>query len=239
MILRSGNAASFLVEFPSGSPDGSLNWRLLGPDGSLLTQGTEIVAPSAVSATIIVPTEFNTLPDGELTSYRDLLWSYDLNGELYNDERRYTLEGRVPYGVTYDGVRTKLGVAKHDLPDEEIGLVKAYYDFATLLSPNSYPSSIDGASSLRVRDAIEATAALSLIPTMQVRIANKESSGTDTFQRQKIDWVALADHLAGIVTGGLLVIVPTFDPLAGVGAIFILAAPAVDSFTGEGASAGS
>jgi hypothetical protein len=235
-MLRSGNAASFLVEFPSGAPDGNLSWTLLGPDGTLLTSGSINTPDNAVSEQIVVPGQYNTLPAGELTSYRDLTWTYSKGGAIINGEERYTLQGRVPYGATPQGVRNKLGVDPHDLPDDEIDLVKAYYDYGVLVARTAFPDVITvPQQDIRIRDAIEALAALVLVPSMQVRIASKESSGTDTFQRQKIDWALLADNLNAIVVGGALILDPAFDETAGFGAVFILASPTTDAITAEGA----
>jgi hypothetical protein len=234
--LRSGNAASVLVEFPSGAPDGNLTWSLLGPDGLPVTGGTIVVPSNAVSQVINVPAQYNTTDVGELSSYRDLVWSYSVAGAIINGEQRYTLEARVPFGASQDGVRTKLGVERHDLPDSEISLVQGFYDFAAAVGgPEFTELATTPGESLRIRNAIEAMAALALIPSMQVRIASKESSGTDTFQRQDIDWAMLATDLQAQVNTGITVILPNLDLTAGFGAIFILAGPSTDAVTGEGA----
>lgn len=235
MKLRSGNAASVLVEFPSGAPDGNLNWTLLGPDGTTITAGAVTVPSNAVSQIITVPAQFNTTDVGELASFRDLTWTYSKGGAVINGEQRYSLEARVPYGASNDGVRTKLGVDPHDLPDSEISLVQAFYNFADTVGGSEFTElATTPGESLRLRNALEALAALALIPSMQVRIASKESSGTDTFHRQTIDWAALAVDLQAQVTSGITVILPTLDETAGFGAIFILAGPDTDAITGQG-----
>lgn len=233
MKLRSGNAASLLVEFPSGPPDGDIDWTVLGPTGATLDSGSLSVSDDAVSATITVPGDTNTLTGEGLISYRDLVWTYTVGGTVINGEKRYTIEGRVPFGVSPDGVRNLLGAEPHDVPDDDIDLVKAYYDFAQLVAGSAFPVlPDDDISEIRVREALEALAALQLVPSMPVRIAIKESSGTDTYQRDKIDWVALADQLAGKVSNGIVVLIPTFDIVSGFGAIFMLAGPTADPFTG-------
>lgn len=233
MIVRSNTAVSVLVEFPSGTPDGDVTWSALGPDGAVITSGIEAVPVTAVSVNLTVPAPVNALDVGEMTSYRDLVWSYTVQGAVVSGEQRYSIEGRVPFGVTPDGVRNKLGVQRHDVPDDQISLLKAYFSFAdTVGDPLFAQNAYTDEEELRIRDAIEALAALELIPSMQVRIAQKESSGTDTYQRQDVDWTLLGEHLAGIVAGGILVVIPTFDLAASAGAIFILAPPAADPFTG-------
>lgn len=229
MIVRSGNAASFLVEFLLGPPDGDVDWSVLGPDGSVLDSGTVIVSDTSVSAIVPIAAPVNTLAD-ELTSYRDVTWTYAVAGEVQNGEQRYIIEARAPFGASPDGVRNKLGVARHDLPDSEISLIAAYLAFTQLAAEPTGPYS--DAEQLALRNAIEAMAALAVLPTMPVRIASQESSGTDTFKRQEIDWNTIGAELEGTLASGILVLVPSFDISAGFGAVFMLAPPAGDPITG-------
>lgn len=228
MILRANNPISFLIEFPSGHPDGNIVWNLYDPEGTILTTGLITPAADAASAVIVVPGQFNSLDIGSLNSYRDVSWTYAVSGMIVSDERRYVIEGRVPYGASIAGVRTKLGIDDPiDLPEDEVSMVTAYMNFVgdrdmSLISP----------ASLRMRDAIEATAALALLPSLMVRLAKKEDSGTSSFTRSDVDWAALAAALSDIITAAELEIDPLFDPLVGFGAIFILAGPETDAFTG-------
>lgn len=235
MIVRSGNAASFLVEFPLGVPDGNLTWKVLAEDGTELANDSVVVPVDATSINLVIPAIHNTLAVGELTGFRDVSWTYTVGGVVINGEARYTLEGRVPFGASADGVRTKLGADSLDVPDTDISLVRAYLLLeetvgAVPLAATALTAT--GLDTIRLRDTVEALAALEIMPTMPQRIALKESSGTDTYQRDKIDWDRLAASLQDIVSAGILVVVPTFDFAAGAGAIFILAGPEADAITG-------
>lgn len=233
MILRSGLALSLPVLFDQGHPDGVVSWTLYSSSG--LSLGTDVVAvPSdAVSVNITVPGALNTLGSTVLVSTRDLVWSYSVGGVAINNELRYTIENRIPYGASADGVRAKLGVEKDDLPDEEIALSRAYIGFRNLATLAGILSVTDeGENDLILRDAIEATAALALLPTMIVRIAKSEDSGTNKYQRQDIDWETLGLSLAAMVNEGVLLALPGYDPLASAGALFLLATPATDAITG-------
>lgn len=233
MIVRSGSAASFLVMFSSGHPDGNISWKVRSENGTILASGSTVVPAEAVSINIGILAIHNTLGAGILHGYRDVEWTYTVAAAVVNGESRYTLEARLPYGVSPGGVRNKLGIDKpNDLPDSEIALVTAYLNFEALIGDTLVPDNDGGAGDLAIKDAIESLAALALIPAMQVRVAIKESSGTNSYQRDKVDWLALAGYLEGMVTDGILVITPTFDVTAGFGSIFILAGPAVDPLTG-------
>jgi hypothetical protein len=234
VIHRNGTAVNVLVDFSTGFPDGNIAWSLYDETGVEIDNGTITPAPLSVSAFIITPSSENTLAVGELVGYRDLVWSYSTNGQIINGDKRYVLEALPPYGATPEGVRNKLGVDIHEVPDEEISMARAYYNLLTLAGdPDLSSFTPTSRQRLTLSDGIEALAALALIPTLQIRLALKESSGTDTYQRQAMDWDLLASDLRSMVTDAIVIWVPTFDPLASAGAIFILATPATDPLTGD------
>jgi hypothetical protein len=228
MIVRSGTAASLLIEFPSGAPDGNISWSVINESGVPLATGTLTPAVGAVSTYLNIPAVHNTLSGSVLSGFRDVAWSYTSGGVTINDERRYTVEARIPFGVTYEGVRQKLGVDHLDLPNNEIDLVGAYYRFEELTGVTILAA--DDRAMRLIRDAIEALAALQVIPTMVTRVNLKEASGTDSIQRDKQDWQALAAQLQGYVDAGILILVPTYDPFAAAGELFVLAPPSDNPF---------
>ncbi len=214
--------------FASGHPDANLDWKLYGPSG-ILASGPVVVAPDAVSINLQVAAENNTVPQGYLLDYRDLTWTYTVDGAVVNGEIRYNLEARLPLAVSVDGVRRKLGVDPIDLPDGDISLVKAYLSFAAGVNADALAASLQN---YVVAEAIEATAALALIPTMPMRVAASEESGTDKFKRQTIDWQAVAIALNDIVLKGVLIVDPLHDETVTFGSLLILAGPTTDAFTG-------
>lgn len=230
MIVRAGTAVTFPVLFSDGVPDGPLSFQLFDSLGVLLSAGTVSVPADAVSVNLTVPAEHNLLPMGSVLGYRDLAWTYSVGGEVRNDERRYSLEARLPFGVSTDGVRAKLGVDRTDLPDSDISLAKAFMSFRDTIGANQL--ALVAPDTPTITDAIEAQAALDLIPTMSVRVAAQEDSGTNAYKRQKIDWSEISTHLAGLLSAGYLLVDPTYDETALFGDIFILATPATDPLTG-------
>lgn len=234
MILRAGLAATHLVTFATGHPDGDVTWQVLGTDGTILDSGIVTPAADAVSIHIPVSADVTEITPPLLQQVIDVVWSYTVDGAVVNGETRYTVEARLGLGLSADGVRRKLGVSSTELPDSEISLVSAYLVFIDTIGEAAYLARI-GSSPLidmRVRDAIEAMAALSLVPTMPVRIASAESSGTNEFSRQHIEWGEVAAELSSLIDTGLIAIDPTYDPSAVTGALFLLATPATDPFTG-------
>jgi hypothetical protein len=233
VIVRNGLSATLPVTFETGQPDGDVTWKVYGPDGVQLDTGTVTPAIDAVSVNIPLTSAVNTLGSGVYISYRDVTWDYEVAGAVVNGEARYSVERRLPVGVTAEGARRFFGVSPSELPDEEIPLTEAYLEFIEQVTQVGFDAALDGGlNAIKLRRAIEATAALKILPSMQVRVASSESSGTNTFKRQTIDWQMLGIELMGAVNTGILVVIPTFDVTAGFGALLVLASPATDPITG-------
>lgn len=231
MIVRSGLALTIPVLFSSGAPDGPVSWRLLDGTGAELATGVAAATAEDVSINLTIAASYNRLPAGALFGSRDFEWSYTTGGIVVNDEVRYSIEARAPFGASNAGVRAKLGVEPKDLPDGDISLIRAFVGFRDIVTAERLDAMTDEADTLAVRDAIEAQAALNLIPTMAVRVAVSEDSGTNAYKRQAVDWGAIAESLSTIVNDGVLAVFPAYDP-APTGALFIVATPASDPITG-------
>ncbi|MGN6820263.1 MAG: hypothetical protein ACTHJR_16490 [Sphingomonas sp.] len=199
-----------------------------------MDSGTITPAVDAISDNITISAVDNQLPTGDLIGSRDLDWSFTVGGVAVNDSLRYTLQASLPFAVSCDGVRTKLGVQKKDLPDDQIDLVRAYLSFRDSVTGAALDAAdiSDPLTLVTIRDAIEATAAFALIPTMAVRVASKETSGTNQFQLQDVDWEAVGASLQNLIVEGVLIIDPTFDPSANFTGLFIVAYPDTDTITG-------
>lgn len=234
MILRSGLASTHLVMFPSGAPDGDVTWTLLAPDGTELDSGAITPANGAVSVNIPLSAAALTLGNGVWQQALDVLWTYEVSGAVVNGEYRYTVESRLPLGVSASGVRQKLGVSPSDLPDDQISLVGGYLEFVDEVGQAEFDAAtgVTAVTDLRVRNGIEALSALSLLPTMAVRVASSESSGTNEFKRQNIKWEEMAGVLYSQVTAAYTAIDPTYSPIEDIEGLFVLATPASDAFTG-------
>lgn len=230
MIIRNGLAITIPVLFSSGLPDGDLTWRLMGTNGAQVAAGTVVLEDGDVSGLIPIDATSNLLPSGVLFGSRDLEWTYTSEGRIINGEERYSIEARCPFGASTSGVRAKLGVEVTDLPDNDISLIRAYVGFRDTATAVLLEAVSGDAKELAVRDAIEAQAALALIPTMAVRIAVSEDSGTNAYKRQAINWSEVADYLSGLVNDALVMVNPVFDATP-TGALFILATPATDPIT--------
>jgi hypothetical protein len=138
---------------------------------------------------------------------RDLSWSFEVDGVPTTGQLRYTVEKVVPVPASTEGVRQLLGLPEHNLSDDEISLVEAYWDFLDEAGLTEITAT--GANLRKVGRAVEALAALRLFPTMHSRLAQKETSGTDSFTRFDINWDELRAHLNQIVLDALAALTPT------------------------------
>jgi hypothetical protein len=222
--VRSGQSYSHLVEFTElGAP--TLTWVLRDEEGTQVSTGTITLAAEALSVDILIPALANTLDVGALWGSRDLSWSYGTS----HGEFRYGLEALIPFGASPAGVRTKLGLGPvDDLTDEEIPLLKAYLALAATVTLTGIT---DDLIKIRVRDAIEAQAGLELLPTLQVRVSQKESSGTNQFARADVDWDKLAENLQNLVLEAYVAINPAFS-LNSSTSLLTLVTPDTDLFPG-------
>jgi hypothetical protein len=209
--MRAGTALTQLIEFSEGFPDGDISWGLLDASGNPLANGAVTPEADSASAVIMVPALDNDIVEaGALFAYRELSWSYTVGGLMQNGRRRYRLEAFLPLGVSEDGVRRKLGVESHELEDEKIDLVTAYSSFRETVTAAKLDA-VTNQTALAACDGIEALAALNLLPTLQISLAAKESSGTNQFQRTKIDWDRLRAHLETILANGYAAVNPLSD----------------------------
>jgi len=221
--MRDGDTLTHLVEFTTGFPDGDIVWSILDAANTPVAGGLVTPVDGATHALITVLDSDNSLSDDEVVGPRELRWNYLVNGEAVTGYFRYRLEGFLPFGVSPEGVRRKLGLEPHELSDDDINLISAYGAFRSRVGATALAGlqTSDGYTQMVLADAIEAYAALRLLATLPVRITKKEASGTDQFERAAVDWDALRAQLEQMVSDGQLIVDPTSDGMLSYGAIFV------------------
>lgn len=230
--MRSGLPFSHTVEL-TGPVVGDLTWSLSDPEDAVVATGTVPIAAGAVSATIDIAAIDNTLAGAQMWGARDLSWSYTTGTTLVSGELRYLLELAIPFPVTPTGVRTKLGLSDaSELTDVEIPLLRAYLEFRTTVGSATLAAVTDDLERLAAASAIEALAGLELLPTLQVRVAQREASGTNQFNRGTVDWEKLEAHLRAIVDAGVAAVDPALALTNNGVSLLQLVTPSVDLFPG-------
>jgi hypothetical protein len=228
--VRAGQILNHTVELTEAA-DGVqvLTWTLVDEFGSAISNGSTTPPSGAISVDIVISAPNNTLGLGLLWGGRELSWSFD--GQV--GFHQYRLEGMVPFGASCAGVRSKLGLGNaDDLGDEEIPLLKSYLTFRDKVGAVALAAVTGDLNKMIVMDAIEASAALSLLPTLQVRVAEKESSGTNQYARGKIDWALLDQVLTDLVTAGEGLVDPALVVAASGLSLLQLVTPDTDLFPG-------
>ena len=230
-MIWAGSPYAQVVEFSTGLPTGAVAYQLLGNDGSVLIDDVLNPDPAAVSVMIIIPGANNGCAT-PLFETRTLTWNYTTATGIVNGRIVYRVNKPIPFAVTADGVRSKLGVEPSDLPDEGIDLVSAYANLKTSGDPSAYETSGD-ADTLTITHGIEALAALALLPALQVKIAKKESGGTNSFERfGTIDWESLEGELIGLALRARALLDSTIDLTGGDIFAFGTAPRQTDAITG-------
>jgi hypothetical protein len=228
--MRAGQPCTRIIPFEAGLPDGDVTWALY--DGvTLVNSGTITPGPGAISVNVQISGADNALPTGVLLGGRRLEWSYFSSAIAKTGEQGYDLEAPLPLGISPDGARRKLGLdSLHDLPDDQLPLVRAFLTFDNAAGAGVVAAVTDPYQQLLIRDAVEAMAALEVLPTLQVRIAQSETSGTNAYARADIDWSAIGEQLNSYVSAGLAVVVPDTGTTAIGGQLFLLSTPSVTLF---------
>jgi hypothetical protein len=117
----------------------------------------------------------------------------------------------VEHDATPDMVRSLMGLGELEVTDADIDLTAAYFEFRSKIDEAEMDALmlLTGSGPLKVSQAIAAECGLGLLAGLQLKLAIRESSGTNEFERQKIDWQALREALSSVVQTGLAAIQPT------------------------------
>lgn len=237
-MIWAGSPFAQRIEFSTGHPTGAVSYQLLGNDGSVLVDQELTPDAGAISMLILISGAHNSCTK-PLFETRTLAWSYVTDAGLVSDRIVYRVQKPIPFPVSADGVRAKLGVEQHELKDEEIDLVTAYSEMLELVPEGSaaiYETAGDRNTIILIH-AIEALAALSYLSALQLKIAQRESSGTNEFYRySSVDWRRIEDDLIGHVARARALLDTEYDISGGTVTSFIKATPDPDAITGESAA---
>lgn len=230
-MLWAGSPFAHLIKFESGAPTGAISYTLYGNDGTtVLDSGTVTPPAGAVSHLLIVSGDDNTVAT-DLFESRTLTYNYATATTVVSGRVPYRVVKALPFPVSEEGVRQKLGVADHELDDSAIDLVLAYAELNAEIPLAGYSASGDRGALLALH-AIEALAALHVLPTLQLAAAKMESSGTNEYQRfGLIDWDQLRADLLGHISRLREFDDPSVDGLGDV-TIFVTAPRGTDEITG-------
>lgn len=166
-------------------------------------QGAVVLQPTALdvsttSAILQIPADVTSIPPG--TQHRTLFVNirFVANGQLHERRHHLYLVPFIPLTVTEETVRQVLGLPVTDLSDREIRIYPAY--FRLLADAPAIEAALASGmnAALRANRAIAIEAALELVPSLALRVAQKMKSEDQEFSRfNNIDWNALTMSLEG------------------------------------------
>ena len=222
------------IEFRSGQPTGAISWQLLGNTGNTLVSQSFTPEPGSVSALIVVAGTYNTC-SRPLFEARTLVYSYQTPDAVVSDRIAYRVERPIPFPVSPRGVRSKLGIEDHELPNDQIDLVSAYAEFSELFDSDTLvvQETAGDRTTILCIHAIEAMAGLAALPALQLRVAQRENSGTNEFQRYtSVDWERIERDLAAHIERAKVALDPAYDA-TGAGSFSFGTVTRTDAVTGE------
>lgn len=221
------------IEFSTGLPAGAVSYQLLDANGDIILSNELTPADGAFDCLIVIAGEHNTTTK-DLFDSRTLAWHYLTAHGLVADRVTYKINKPLPFAATAAGVRTKLGVEDHELANDEIDLTSAYAEFTGLFEADATAAyrSAGNRGELLCIHAIEALAGLSLLGALQLKLAQRESTGTNEYARfSKVDWSLiehdLVDHVARVRE-----LILGEDAVGNVTS-FVVISPTTDAFTGN------
>lgn len=224
-----------LVEFTTGAPVGDVTYSLTDLDDNAFFTDTLTPDNGAVSVLLHISGAYHTCSQ-PLFEGRVLTWSYDTADETVTGRVAYRVDRSLPFPVSNDGVRAKLGLEPHELRDQRIDLIRAYAEIADLIPAESLELARTSGdlNALLCIDAIEAQAALNAMPAIQLGLAEKESSGTNSFQRfSSLDWDMIIGTLQGHIVKARAALDSNFDADGTGVSVFSMATRSPDAVTGE------
>lgn len=233
-MLESGSKFRHLVQFTSGQPTSDFTYTLYNQDGDVVLTETTPITLGQLSYVIEIPAIDNVISKPLFEKMR-LEWEYDTADDAVSDSLTYTLHAPIGFPVTSEGVRDMLGVSDEELPDSDINLFEGFIAFRELIGTDIDLSFYQGTGDIdtfRIAKAIEASTALQLFPSLQIRLPKKYDSGTSSYERwNSIDWDLLRSEIANRVGIALALVNPSVELWPTID-IFVLSDVGTDAITG-------
>lgn len=224
--FQAGEDLTFDIELVVGGvptqPDaGSATFSVRDQSGEVIADlGHKALAVPGTTASIVVPAVANQLAEGSDTESRFVTLSYVAAGQSRQQRASYSLHRFLPLEADCNAVRSLLGVAADELPDDDIELIPAYFELIEA-NGDTLASAFTATNTKRgfANRALTALAALDAIPSLQLRITqsrqNENASfsrfASVNFERLRQDLRAeLSDALNGVTSNTTLVIPTLF-----------------------------
>lgn len=234
-MIQAGKRLRHMVQFNSGAPTSDLTYTLKRSDGTVILTETVPVSLGQLSYVIEIPAGSNNLV-APLFEELTLEWDYTTATEAIDESYSYVIHADIVFPATSEGVRDLLGVTDEELPDKEIRLFEGYMAFRNYIGESvdlTVYETNGSFDAFKIKKAIEASTALLVFNTLQVRLPKKYDSGTSSYERwNNVDWVTMRAAIEAHITTAYELVDPSAEvfPLVD---IFVLSDRGPDAITGE------
>lgn len=178
-------------EFATPDPD-SMTYSLRDNAGERVVGQTDVpvsVSENQTSVTVEIDGVQNS--KAKDFEFRTVELKYKINGESRSVRRSYRVIDYLPYQTSINDVRNFLGLAQHELNEDDVDLVAVYYEVMDDVDAAIFTQALiaGGITTLRANDAIMAKACLKVIPSLQLRALQSEKGMDNSASRfQSINW---------------------------------------------------
>lgn len=180
----------------------------------------------------------NKLPE-KVFEDRYIIITFTSGGNPVRIKSPYRIVDEYFYTASVQDVRNVFGINESELGDDEVDLVETYLEAQISLGEPFMEAILDsGKPNFRANRILVLRQALKVFPSLRLRIAESESSGTNSFLRnlKNIDWDELKSNLENELaaleedlTGESEEVIDNYDP-------FYVGPQSPDVITGEEAS---
>jgi hypothetical protein len=210
MDYIAGMAGQFSVEYRNGRdfviPDpGSASYTLFDNAGMPIAGHTSIDIVTDANTTRS-PLSFDAAVfaiGGSLRfEKRTLIVSYNTPFGPKVDRHQLRVVPLLNYSITPESVRAFIGINPHELPNEDVDLFQAYLKIENVITEATLSAALASGTIVEVNanNAILYQAVLDVLPSLRLRVAQKETDGVVSFDRiSKLDFDKLEATVRGLL----------------------------------------
>lgn len=186
----------FLHEGQFVVPDqGTVTYTVRGTDGTKLVDSQSVNTGTDQTQIQVVVSASNNQKSGDIEK-RSVVVNYQVDGHPFQMVKQYWLTDWLNFTAWPSDVRMYMGVNESELRDHEIDLTWAYFKVRREMGDNAtaFDSALDATddSAYYANMAIIYRAVLDLIPSLQLRVAQREQDDQQAYARlNNIDFEAL------------------------------------------------
>lgn len=200
-----GDAVSFAIRFvpplDTTNPNSTITWGVVDASGAIpdaaFYNRTETVSSTTTSLGFNIAPSVNQKTTSGATEFRYARVSWEGVAGTFYAEFSYTLITRTPISISTDDVRGAYGMNIDELPDDDINLAAAVMLVRYALAPGVFDAALVAGdqTTLWANNAVKYRAAIELLPSLRLRVAQMAASDSSKFQRFNANFEAIAQGI--------------------------------------------